>query len=225
MRLAIMQPYLFPYLGYFQLMHAADRFVVYDDVNFIKGGWINRNRIALNGGPYMFTLPLINARSNVNIDRIEVGGGEYLKWRGKFLRTLQQAYAKAPFRDEVIALVQDVLVEDRILLADLLRRSLQAVIGRLRIPIEVVPSSSIYRNSELSGAERVLDICAREKADVYVNAIGGKVLYSKQDFRDRGIDLRFIRSAPELPSLSIIDVMMTVPPDRVLEMLGSYDLE
>lgn len=220
-----MQPYLFPYLGYFQLMHAADRFVVYDDVNFIKGGWINRNRIAVNGQPHMFTMPLLNAGSNINIDRIEVGGGEYLKWRGKFLRTLQQAYAKAPFRDEVIALVQDVLVEDRILLTDLLRRSLHAVIGRLGISIDVVPSSSVYKNSGLSGTDRVLDICAREKANVYVNAIGGKALYSKQDFRDRGIDLRFIRSGPELPSLSIIDVMMSVPPERAFEMLGTYDLE
>ena len=225
MRLAIMQPYLFPYIGYFQLMHAADRFVVYDDVNYIKGGWINRNRIAVNGEPHMFTLPLRNAGSNVHIDRIEVGGNDYLKWREKFLRTLQQAYAKAPFRDDVITLVTDVLQERPGLLADLLRRSLQAVIERIGIAIEVVPTSSIYGNSDLSGTERVLDICVREQADVYVNAIGGKELYSKEEFMDRRIDLRFIRSRPELPSFSIIDVMMNVPPGRVLVMLGAYDLE
>src|SRR5687768_13108726 len=104
MKLAIMQPYLFPYIGYFQLMHAADKFVVYDDVNYIKGGWVNRNRILVNGKPHMFTLPLKNAGSNIKINEIEVSGGELMKWREKFLRTLQQAYAKAPFKNDVIAL-------------------------------------------------------------------------------------------------------------------------
>lgn len=232
MKLVIMQPYLFPYIGYFQLMQAADKFVIYDDVNYIKGGWVNRNRILVNGQPFMFTLPLKNAGSNIKINAIEVGGNEFIKWREKFLRMLQQAYAKAPFRNEVIALVDDVLKEDRNMLGDLLRRSLQIVIDRLSINIDLVPTSSIFSNSDLSGAERVLDICAREKANVYVNAIGGKELYSQDQFRSHGVKLHFLRSNPlpftsadRIQGLSILDLMMWETVTDIAGYLRQYDLE
>ncbi len=233
MRLAIMQPYLFPYLGYFQLIQAVDRFVVYDDVSFIKQGWINRNRILVNGAPHMFTMPLSGAGSFTAINAIELGK-EYAPWRLKFLRTLIQAYGKAPHHASAIAVVEEVLRPDRTNLSELLISGLRVVMEYLDIRTELIPGSATYRNSNLTGQDRLLDICAREGASDYVNPIGGKELYSKETFADRGINLWFVRSLlkayPQFggdfqPGLSILDAMMFVPPSELKGMLSDYTLE
>ncbi|MDR6194877.1 WbqC family protein [Siphonobacter sp. SORGH_AS_0500] len=94
MTLAIMQPYLFPYIGYFQLLNAVDKFVIYDDVAFINRGWINRNSILNNGKAQLFTVPLKEASQNKLIHEISIDTDQ--KWRDKLLKTIQQNYKKAP---------------------------------------------------------------------------------------------------------------------------------
>jgi len=233
MTLAIMQPYLFPYLGYFQLIQAVDRFVVYDDVNFIKQGWINRNRILVHGGPHMFTLPLSGAGSFTRIDAVGLGK-EFVAWRSKFLKTLEQVYRKAPCYAEAMTVVEGVLAPDRVRLVDLLVDGLRAVMGYVGIDTELVPSSSGYGNQDLSGESRILDICRKEGATDYVNPAGGKELYSKASFAANGVHLWFIKNNlpaytqfgdPFQPGLSVLDAMMFVPPGELGEMVADWTLE
>lgn len=234
MTLAIMQPYLFPYIGYFQLMHAADRFVVYDDVNYIKQGWVNRNRILVNGAPLTFTLPLSEANPFATIDQISVHGKVYAHWRGKFMATLRQSYSRAPFREPVLALVERVLLPGSPLLREVLLAGLQEVHQYIGATADLVPTSRTFANGHLSASTRILDICRQEGATAYVNAIGGKDLYNKEEFSHAGINLQFLRSrlpayrqakAPFVPGLSILDVMMWNPPGQIKKWLAEYDLE
>ena len=149
LRLAIMQPYLFPYIGYFQLVHSVDRFVVYDDVNYIKKGWINRNRILVNGAPHTFTLPLQGAGSFTLISDIGLGK-EFVAWRVKFLKTLAQVYGKAPHFEQAMNVIERALNPERSNLSELLVDSLRTVMEHIGITTELNPTSRGYGNKELS---------------------------------------------------------------------------
>ena len=215
MKLAIMQPYFLPYIGYFRLMAAADKFVVYDDVNFIKGGWINRNRILLNDQEHLISVPLQGASSNRRINQITLS--PKTTWRKKLIRTLEQAYKRAPEFGPVSQLLDKIINYAENNLAAYLLHSLELLKSYLALEVDLVPTSSKYENAALKGQLRVLDICRRENASVYLNLSGGKNLYDSKVFASHGIKLRFLEP-PEIeyqqfgnpfrPSLSIIDVLM-----------------
>ena len=230
MKLAIMQPYFLPYIGYFQLMAAVDKFILYDDVHFIKGGWINRNRILLDGRSHLFTVPLSGASPNRLINRIELvaAGG----WRTKLIRTIEQAYRLAPQFQQVIPLIRDVVLFPERKLAGYLSHGLARIKTYLDIPAELVPTSSVYHNSELNGQDRILDICRQVGATVYINAKGGRELYDAESFRANKVALQFLESAtisydqrrPEFhPSLSIVDVLMFNPQPVVKDYLSRVE--
>jgi hypothetical protein len=225
-----MQPYLFPYLGYFQLIHAVDRFVVLDDVTYIKGGWINRNRLLDGREPRFFTVPLSKASQNRRICDIDVAVGP---WNQKILPTFAQAYRRAPYRTEVLPLVERVLGDAAGAIGDLAVASLQVVCEFLSVDTAFIRTTRSYGNDGLKGQARILDICAREQATTYVNASGGRDLYSSEDFAARGIELRFVRTLdyeydqgchPFQPHLSILDVLMFAGRDRTVELLDRYEL-
>jgi hypothetical protein len=229
MRLAIMQPYLFPYMGYFQLMAAVDRWVVYDDVQFIKGGWINRNSVRVGGRPHLFTVPLADASANKPICETGIDQAQFPRWRVRFQKTLQQSYRTAPFLAAVLGLVEETLGARCDTISELNVRTLAAVRDHVGLSTEIVPTSRQYGNEHLRGQERVLDICARERAATYVNAIGGQSLYSTRAFADRGVELWFLKGEGPVyeqgpgefvPNLSILDAMMHVHPTALREMLG-----
>ncbi len=233
-KIAIMQPYLFPYIGYMQLICAVDKFVVYDDVSFIKQGWINRNRILLNCNEQTFTVPLKNASSFVPINKTEINTSLYAGWQVKFLKTITQAYAKAPFFKEVYGLVHNVLNSPCQTISELCVAALQRICAYLGIHTEFVLSPSIYNNNELKAQARVIDICQKEGAKTYINAIGGMELYSKDDFRNAGLELRFIKpqsityqqfSCNFIPWLSVIDVLMFNSPDETMRLLQQYEMK
>lgn len=221
MRLAIMQPYIFPYLGYFQLIHAVDKFVFYDDVNFIKGGWINRNKILVNGEERIFTIPLDKASSNKKINEIPVHPVLFDRWKKKFMRSLDQTYGKAPFFDLVRPLVSNVIESGEEMISGLARKSVIAVSDYIGIDTVYIKSSQVYQNSDLRAQERVIDICNKEKASEYINAIGGYELYHSNEFQTHSIDLKFIEPSLQsyqqggvnyfIKGLSIIDVLMFLP--------------
>jgi hypothetical protein len=234
MRLAVMQPYFFPYIGYMQLIRAVDRFVVYDDVHFIKGGWINRNRILLNGKEHLFTLPLHRPSPRRLICDIEISQQrEY--WSRKFLTTLAQGYARAPFYGETMALIESVLAYQTDSLSELLVFSLRQLVARLDIRTPIVPSSRVYENRCLERQTRLIDICKREHADAYINPRNGMSLYEREVFAQHNLDLRFIKTGRVkyrqscqrefVPNLSIIDVMMFNPVERIGRFLEEYELE
>lgn len=232
MKLAIMQPYFFPYLGYFQLIFASDKFIFYDDVSYIKGGWVNRNRILLDGEARFFTVPLRGASSFIPINRVGIHE-QNPKWRGKMLDTVRMAYRSAPYRDSGFGLLEGVLASKYESIADLAFASVKTALDYLGLVRDLVQSSRAYNNQHLKGQERILDICRKEGADVYVNAIGGANLYQSAKFALQDCDLKFLRSQlPEypqgvehfVPGLSILDVVMFCTPNEIRSMLPRYDL-
>lgn len=233
MKLAIMQPYFFPYIGYFQLIKAVDKFVAYDDVTYIKQGWINRNRILANGAPLIFSVPLSGAGSHVLIRDVKINMNLFSTWRTKFFKTVEQYYKKAPQYEQVLPLLQDVLVGQPTHISHLALHSVKLVCSYLDIGTEIIETAVKYDNSDLKSEERVIDICCQELADIYINAAGGKELYLRDNFKMHGIDLQFIKSkdvfynqykTPFVPWLSIIDVMMFNSPETIHHFLCEYEL-
>ena len=230
-KIAIMQPYLFPYIGYFQLINAVDRFIIYDDVNYIKKGWINRNRVLANCKASMFTLPLRKASQNKLIYQIEISP-EYDKWKTKFLKTIERSYSKSPYYLETLNVIEEILAcEDR-QLSPFIIHSLKTVCDRIGISTPIVRSKDRYGNTELKGQDRIIDIVCKEGASTYINPINGIELYNQQHFAERETELLFLKSRviryPQLskefvPFLSILDVMMSVGLDSTRELLTGYD--
>lgn len=228
MKLAIMQPYLFPYLGYFQLIKTVDTFVVYDDVNFIKGGWINRNFILSQGKKQLFTLPLLGASSNKLISEIKVGDR-----RSKLLKTLHQAYSKAPHYKVVYPLIEDIILQEEDDLAMFLNYGLKKICEYLDLKPDWKMSSSLKKDNRYSGQEKVLAICKELGASQYINVPGGKDLYDYDKFTEQGLKLSFIQ--PDLVSyhqmdndfvanLSIVDVIMFNDKEQCEKLLMEYAL-
>lgn len=231
MKLGIMQPYFFPYIGYWQLMNAVDKYVVYDDVNYIKGGWINRNRVLVNGQPHYINLPMIGASPNKIINEIGVNCDPLPKQ--KTLRLLEQSYHKAPFFPETYELVERVLTQQEDNLAKFLMYSIREVKKYLGIQTELIISASLPKDNSLKGQNKVLSICELLGATEYYNAIGGQELYSFDAFEKRNIALKFVKTEPIIyqqfgnefqSNLSIIDVMMFNSKEEIKEMLGKYTL-
>ena len=234
MKLAIMQPYIFPYIGYYQLIAAADHFVVYDDVNYIKQGWINRNRILMGGKPSFFTLPIADQSSFRLISETKVDPRHYNTWKTKFCRTLQMNYSKAPYFNPAFALVQEVLDTNTELISEIAAKSLSAVCDYIQLPFNATVSSArFHHNRNLSGADRVKSICSELGASVYINAAGGMELYDKEDFKSAGLELFFLKSDLQqyaqfryefVPGLSMIDLLMFNSPEDIKNMTSAYRL-
>jgi hypothetical protein len=229
--IAIMQPYFLPYIGYFQLLSAVDKFVVLDDVSYINRGWVNRNRLLLNGVPHTFTVPLAGASQNRRICDIELVGEQ--NWRGKLMRTIQQAYGRAPQYARVAKFVECIVNFRSIGLDEFLLNSIREIVSFLSLEVEIVSTSRIYKNEHLKAQERILDICQLEQADVYINPIGGVDLYNMTSFKTKGIQLQFLSSRPVnysqgngqyVPWLSILDVLMFNSPQVVRQLLDEIDL-
>ena len=226
-----MQPYFFPYLGYFQLLHAVDRFVFLDDVQFIRRGWINRNRILLGGEAAAISVPVQHGDRSARIRDVSIAPGD---WRRKRIEMLRHAYARAPHFDEIFPVVAQVIESPTESIVDLARSSVVRIAELLSLPTALVASSTGYGNEALRGQERIIDIAAREGASVYVNLPGGRDLYRGEGFERAGIALRFLRpedrpypqSAAEfVPRLSIIDLLMSVGVPAAREWLESYAVE
>jgi WbqC-like protein family len=231
MTLAVMQPYLFPYLGYFQLIAAVDRFVIYDDVSYIRRGWINRNRWLVGGASAYFTFPVRHADSFGRIADVRLVEGN--GWAPKLLRTFRHEYGRAPYFAAAFELLERVVTLDEPIISRRAMTSVRAVMGYLRMTTPLVETSARYENADLRAADRIIDICRREGATRYVNAIGGQELYDVATFAASGIELQFLRSlqveyrqfrVPFVPWLSILDVIAFNPPDVVSEFLLKYVL-
>lgn len=227
-----MQPYLLPYVGYFQLIAAVDLFVIYDTVKYTKKGWINRNRFLRDGEPVTFTLPVEKGSDALDIRERRVAGSFEPR---KLCAQIGEAYRRAPQVRETMPLVEAVLTYRSADLFDHLRHALERTCAHLGIATPIRVSSAIEAGgTHLRRQDRVLDICGRVGATTYVNPIGGTALYEPAAFSARGLDLRFLRAKPFayaqfghpfVPWLSILDVLMFNPPEALRAMLGDgYDL-
>ncbi|MCL2820272.1 MAG: WbqC family protein [Oscillospiraceae bacterium] len=228
MKLAIMQPYFFPYIGYWQLINAVDKFVIYDDVAYINRGWINRNNFLINGEKKMFSMELKGASQNKLINEIEIFDNFV-----KFQKLLKFNYSKAPYYKSINEIVIGIIKFDTSNLAAFLENSINIICSYLKIKTNIIISSAIEKNNDFKAQNKILHICKLIGASDYYNAIGGMDLYNKSEFYDSGIKLKFIKSNINMykqfnnvfiPGLSIIDILMFNSVDSVQEMLEDYTL-
>ncbi len=231
MKLAVMQPYFMPYLGYWQLLGSVDKFIVLDDVAFIPRGWVNRNRILVNGTAHLFSLPVRQASQNRRINELELAVDE--TWLQRFRRTLQQNYKRAPYFEETWTLIDAVLAKCCGSLLPCLLDSIHVVARHLEIGTSLELASSLDPDHHGRGQERILALCRRERAMDYINLPGGREIYDSEAFRCEGLHLGFIQpeeipypqtSAEWTPWLSIIDVMMHLGRDGTRGLLGRYHI-
>lgn len=254
MKLAIMQPYFFPYIGYYQAISAVDKYMLYDNLNYIKEGFVNRNRyLVVNGSPSYFIAPIRHKSSFTKIRDVELVADN--TWKRKMLNSFYCHYKRAPHFNEVISVIEGVLETDTNLLTTLNARSIIDVSRYLDIPTKITSDTEEYRYLEeilLCEDEklvsyfpyiqsksldrkvvRVIEICKKEKADILINAIGGQALYRKDVFADFNIALYFIKTEDFLypqqsrtfhPNLSIIDVLMNCGKEGTKELLRKYTL-
>jgi hypothetical protein len=229
-RIAIMQPYTFPYLGYFHLTDASHLFVFYDDVHYVKRGWINRNRILLDGKEHLLTVPVAGASQNSLIVDTPLTADR--KWRSKFSKTLAQAYRKAPNFSAVIELVDAVIYAGHTNISDMAIDSVVSVCNYLGTELNYTRSSTCSPDTRgLRGPDRLIRLCKDQGYKHYINAAGGKKLYERSYFSESGIELSFIDSEPVeykqfdnafVPWLSIIDVMMFNDVAAIRELVRKY---
>ena len=232
MKVAIMQPYFLPYIGYYQLVAAVDRFVILDDVNYIKQGWINRNTLVLDGRPHWMTVPLRSASPNDLIRTLEIAPDN--GWKKKLKRTVEQAYTKAPAADEMTHMFHEMIDRAGGNLSDFLRWTIGEICQRLGIETRILPNSGVCAKGESKGQARIIQICKELGANTYINLPGGRNLYRSEDFKSEGISLLFIE--PDIPTgqirsgldeslhVSILDLLMRNPLETIRSALPRIEL-
>jgi hypothetical protein len=231
MKTAIMQPYFWPYIGYFQMIGAVDSFIVYDDIQYTKSGWINRNRLCRDGAAVTFSLPLKSASGCPDVRERELADDFN---REKLLNQIKGAYGRAPYFAQTLPLIETVVRHPEKNLFRFLLHSLLKTTERIGISTRILISSDIDIDHGLKGQERVLALCEAVDTTTYVNLSGGVALYSADAFRARGMRLQFIRTTPFeyaqlrqpfIANLSIIDVLMFNSLESIRSVLCSnYEL-
>lgn len=249
-----MQPYFFPYIGYFQLIHTVDRFILYENVNYIHKEWMNRNRILIIGkGDNYFNIPISPKSVNKRIYEIEIDNSDK-KWRQRILMTLRHNYLKSRYFSEVYDMVEDLICYETCSLHHFNSNSIKGVARFLDIDTEIIDENSRYLPMEVKLAERypskdvriiengnsidkkterVIAICEKENSDIYINPIGGLNLYDKKIFKDKGISLFFLKTAEIsyhqfseyfYPNLSIVDVLFCNGKEGTRSLLNKYEM-
>lgn len=248
-----MQPYFFPYLGYYQGIHSVDKYLLYDQVTYLKEGWVHRNRfLVVNGQPSYFMARLQQKSSNMRLCEVKLD--EKLNWRKKILHSVLYNYRRRPYFNEIYPLVERVVYANVSRIVELSVLSIKTICEYLEINTNVCSDTSkfIELEEKLNDEDnlhinfpslnleiferkvvRALEICRIEKANTFINAIGGQVLYSKEEFRANNVDLFFLQTRPYAysqpasifyPHLSIIDVLMNCGKAGTQELLQQYDL-
>lgn len=232
MTLAIMQPYLFPYIGYWQLINAVDTFVIYDNIQFSKKGWFHRNNILLNGEKKLFSMPLKKDSDSLNVVNRLISNeadNEIIK----IIRQIENTYKKAPYFIDVFPLIKEIFQNNEKNLFKYIYNSVIKVCNYLDINTEIVISSTVNIDHHLKSQDKVIALNKALYATKYINPIGGIELYNFEDFKKENIELQFLESnVPEykqfsnefIPYLSIIDIMMFNRKDEIKEMLKEYEL-
>ena len=222
------QPYLFPYLGYWQLINLADIYVIADNMQYIKKGYINRNYILSNGKPHRFTLEVRGVHLGTPINEVNVGNNTK-----KILKTIFHAYTKAPYFNEVYPMIEEILLNNEKNLAKYVGYSIEKIADYLDMNTKFIYESGLEVDYSQGAQSGIINICKMLNANQYINAIGGQELYKKEDFEKESIVLNFLKmeeieykqfNDAFIPNLSIVDVMMFNGKDEIKNMLESYKL-
>lgn len=234
MKIAIMQPYLFPYIGYFQLINCADVFVIHDNVQYIKNGWINRNKFLINNQAGRFTFPVKKASVYENINNRYFVDEMNQRVKIKFLKLSYLSYHRAPYFLECQSLLDEILSYENLNVANFVENSIRIICSYLDIDTPILIESKLELPDGFKSEDKVIQVCKSLKGDCYVNAIGGMSLYSKQHFDEKKLDLKFIKTKESLsyrqfhesfiPGLSIIDVIMFNSKAEIKKLLNEFEL-
>lgn len=234
MKTAIMQPYIFPYIGYYQLIDAVDNFVIFDDVNFIMRGWINRNNILVDGNKHLFSIPLEKASQNNLICDTRLSFHE--KDKLKFLKLISCSYGKAPHFREVYPIIEEIIMHDDNHLVNYLQNVLVKTCNYAGITTNFIRSSEVKNDVSLKSEDKIIDLCVRLNTDTYVNLPGGRSIYNSDNFRKNNIDLKFIKIFSDqikykqfkndfVDNLSFLDLMMFNSKSELRDILKKYDTQ
>ncbi|WP_434526243.1 WbqC family protein [Photorhabdus asymbiotica] len=229
MKIAIMQPYFFPYLGYYQLVSSVDNFIFFDNVNFIKKGFINRNNILNNNKASLFTVPVEKVSQNRKINEHFYTGNFQ-----PFLNQINSSYSSSPFFKEIFPIIEFVVSSSDKNVSIINKSSIESVFKYLEIEKKFSKASDFNIPKDKKGVKRIIDICHLLQANTYINAIGGKALYDKELFSKKNIKIKFLN--PDLPfysqnnnifipGLSIIDILMNCDKNTIRKMLSGGTLE
>ncbi|MBT4836607.1 MAG: WbqC family protein [Methylococcales bacterium] len=228
MKLAIMQPYFFPYIGYWQLINAVDTFIIYDDVTYIKSGFINRNSILINNQSNKINIKILGASSYKQINQLKKVTND-----PKPLKTIRMAYSKAPYFEVIFPIIEKIINHPENNLAKYLGYSIDVISNFLKINSKLIYSSDIKKSNDLKSQEKILNICSNLGATNYINSIGGRALYCKEQFHQKNITLHFLQTKlinyrqfdnEFVANLSMIDVMMFNKVEDIRIMLQNYKL-
>ena len=232
MKLGIMQPYFMPYIGYYQLINSVDTFIIYDNIQYTKKGWINRNRILSNNKDYLITLPL--KKDSDYLDIVDRRLAEsWVDDKNKMLNVITSSYKKSPYFNDVYTLISDCITNNEVNLFKYIYDSIIMIKDYLDINTDIIISSELNIDHNLKSQDKVISLCLNQNADVYINSIGGVELYDKETFKKNGINLNFIKSNnikyqqfnnEFIPWLSIIDILMFNSKDDIKNYLNEYTL-
>lgn len=215
-----MQPYLFPYIGYFQLVKSADLFLLHDDAQWIKGGWINRNYILKQNVPKLWTLPVRRGSSTASINQRDFVPSSSTEVK-KLIRFLMDAYRNAPCFDEVMPLVVSIISNPTRRVSHLIGHSISLICGYLGINIKISYTSTYRITSDLKGQSKVIELCKRSGATSYINPAGGTSLYGLTDFARNSLELKFLTPNPEV----LTNSSPISQPVSIIHDLMNYDRE
>ena len=233
MKVALMQPYFFPYIGYFQLIHAVDEFIIFDNAQYIRRGWINRNRVLNPQKETVYiNVPVQKASRETKIKDIVIDSSS--NWKETIIHQLNY-YRKAPNYDFVMDFLNDSLELSKPYISELNTSLLKKVCNLLKINTNItVLSEQFPMLNEMNAADEWgIEVSKALNATSYINAIGGKEFYDPQKYRANGLDIQFIKNDIKpykqfhdvfVPGLSIIDMMMFNQPEEIREMLDIHEL-
>ncbi len=233
MKVAIMQPYFLPYIGYFQLINAVDVFVVYDNIQFSKKGWFHRNRMLQNGADAYFTIPLKADSDYLDVNKRFFAASWQQGEKDKLIRKFKENYRKAPFFEQNWPIIETILQIQNANLFEFNLESIKKICAVLKITTSIKISSTLEIDHNLKSEEKVLAICSHLNAQHYINPIGGMELYQTQNFDNARLDLSFLKSKLTsytqfggnfVPALSILDLMMFKSLEDIISDLNDFEL-
>jgi hypothetical protein len=214
-----MQPYFLPYMGYWQLINSVDKFIIFDDVNFIKKGWIHKNFVSHNGRKQQINLCIEKASINRKINEHRLSNEH--NWRDKLYSQIRHSSTRRDLFDEYQEMIESIIFHKDYKLNDYLHYSISRICQLLEIKTQIIPSTSAYSNDHLNGQERILDICKKEEANEYLNLPGGQSLYDSERFARESIKLSFAKTNE---GFSIIDDLLSKEKDQLIRELNSITI-
>tara|TARA_B110000971_G_C20018412_1_gene505082 strand:- start:1127 stop:1819 length:693 start_codon:yes stop_codon:yes gene_type:complete len=228
--IALMQPYFFPKLSYWQLIHSVDTFVIYDDVQYKKGGWINRNRILVNNSIKTISIPLKHDNFKKMINERFLAENWNLE-KKRLLVLIKDNYKKSINFEIIYPLIIKILNFNDMNLSKFITNSIIEITNYLEINTKIINSSSLNISDKFKKESKIIEICKILNSTKYVNAIGGKKIYDKDDFKNLNIELNFLYPANLLDNinsasfdLSIIDTLMNIKKKQLQKELTSFKL-